>query len=378
MRRGIALILAALAAPAAAHGETPAVRLHAGGAVDVGAREAFSGRVVPSAPAARVGIFRGGSLVASARVRRDGTFSTSARVRSPGPYTARLRGIVSPPVAVTIRPRLTARLAGSRTVGGSLVFAATLDPPGAGGLRVRVLHGPEATFTRVFRSPARVSLGTTSAAPLRVEVESVPRPGYAALRASVSVTLAVPELQPGAAGAGVLALRRRLGELGYRIPPGGAAFTYELRDSVYAFQKVQGLPRTGVADRATWIRLADPAAPRPRYAEPATHVEVDKARQVLLDIRDDQIVGILPVSTAGISGFFTPVGKFAFYRKVPGYDTSPLGVLLNPVYFVGGYAIHGNPNVPPYPASHGCVRIPNWASYAFYATHGYGETVYVY
>jgi lipoprotein-anchoring transpeptidase ErfK/SrfK len=27
-------------------------------------------------------------------------------------------------------------------------------------------------------------------------------------------------------------------------------------------------------------------------------------------------------------------------------------------YFDGGYAIHGEPAVPPHPASHGCVRIP--------------------
>ena len=27
-------------------------------------------------------------------------------------------------------------------------------------------------------------------------------------------------------------------------------------------------------------------------------------------------------------------------------------------YFVGGIAFHEYPDVPPYPASHGCVRVP--------------------
>jgi lipoprotein-anchoring transpeptidase ErfK/SrfK len=34
--------------------------------------------------------------------------------------------------------------------------------------------------------------------------------------------------------------------------------------------------------------------------------------------------------------------------------------------------------VPPYPASHGCVRIPMWIAPTLYATNDYGETVYVY
>ena len=38
------------------------------------------------------------------------------------------------------------------------------------------------------------------------------------------------------------------------------------------------------------------------------------------------------------------------------------------MYFTGGYAIHGNPSVPPYPASHGCVRVPMWVAPRLYAT----------
>lgn len=48
------------------------------------------------------------------------------------------------------------------------------------------------------------------------------------------------------------------------------------------------------------------------------------------------------------------------------------------MYFTGGHAIHGNPSVPPYPARHGCVRVPMWAEPLLHAWNPYGETVYVY
>jgi lipoprotein-anchoring transpeptidase ErfK/SrfK len=149
-------------------------------------------------------------------------------------------------------------------------------------------------------------------------------------------------------------------------------------ESVYAFEKVQGLPRTGVVGPAFWQRLADPRIPIPRYAHPSDHIEIDKQHQVLYIVRSSRIALIVPVSTAGLPGKFTPVGRFAIYRKVTGFDPSPLGTLYDPMYFTGGYAIHGNPSVPPYPASHGCVRVPMWIAAYLYATNPYGETVYVY
>ena len=40
--------------------------------------------------------------------------------------------------------------------------------------------------------------------------------------------------------------------------------------------------------------------------------------------------------------------------------------------------MHGYPDVPPYPASHGCVRIPMWIATTIYAQIAYGSAVYVY
>jgi lipoprotein-anchoring transpeptidase ErfK/SrfK len=141
---------------------------------------------------------------------------------------------------------------------------------------------------------------------------------------------------------------------------------------------VQGLARTGVVDARFWTALGNPRRSAPRYPRPASQVEVNKGLQVLYLVRKSQVALILPISTADLAGTYTPVGRFAVYRKVAGFDPSPLGTLYDPLYFTGGYAIHGNQSVPPYPASHGCVRIPMWLAPLVYRTLPYGETVYVY
>jgi lipoprotein-anchoring transpeptidase ErfK/SrfK len=32
--------------------------------------------------------------------------------------------------------------------------------------------------------------------------------------------------------------------------------------------------------------------------------------------------------------------------------------MVHSAYFIGAYATHGYPSVPPFPASHGCLRVP--------------------
>ena len=53
----------------------------------------------------------------------------------------------------------------------------------------------------------------------------------------------------------------------------------------------------------------------------------------------------------------TPLGGFQIQRKIDAWRKSDLGLLYRPAYFIGGYALHGAPSVPPFPASHGCIRI---------------------
>jgi lipoprotein-anchoring transpeptidase ErfK/SrfK len=378
MRRALVVLVPLIAWPAGASAEVPALTLKAPGATMYLHKIDFAGRLTPAVENARVRLLRGTTLVATARVRRDGTFVIPVRVANPGPFRAVWGQTASPEVTVRIRPRLETRLVGSRVTGAPLRLVASLEPETAGRVRVQVFRSGRVGFDRSYRSGARVALGTAKVGELRVRVTAVPRPGYERLAREVAATLRPPSLSVGSTSPAVAELTRRLGVLGYAVPSPSATFSADLVQSVYAFQKVQGLERTGSADASLWARLDTPQIPKPRYPEPANHIEVDKTHQVLYLVRGGEVALISPVSTAGIAGYYTPEGRFAIDRKVSGYDPSPLGVLLNPMYFVGGYAIHGNPSVPPYPASHGCVRVPNFVIYRLFSSEPYGETVYVY
>jgi hypothetical protein len=207
---------------------------------------------------------------------------------------------------------------------------------------------------------------------------TVPATGsYAEGATRTRVHARFPELRYGASEPAVGVLRRRLRALGYRSSETGNQFGSDLEDAVLAFQKVQGLDRTGGVGPALWSALDTPKLPHLRYPGQGDHLEVDKTRQVLLVAHAGKVVWISPVSTGGF-GRYTPEGTFQVLRKVPGFDPSPLGTLWDPLYFTGGYAVHGNPSVPAYPASHGCVRVPMWVGSLLYASVPIGEPVDVY
>jgi L,D-transpeptidase-like protein/putative peptidoglycan binding protein len=333
----------------------------------------FVGRLSPPAKNARVRLMRGDRLVAYGRVRADGVFKILVSIGNPGPFHAAWLTAASDEVTVRIRPRLDVELVGTQVAGAPLRLEATVTPAAAGPIRVRV-----AGLDHRVGSTGSLDLPTRQAGSLEIQVTTEPPPGYDRLHRELTATLRAPNLSLGTSGQTVSDLARQLAALHYAVPGFGSTFGDDLQQSVYAFQKVQGLDRTGAVDAAFWTRLGEPRIPQPRYRVPANHIEVDKSHQVLYLVRGGQIALISPVSTAGIAGYYTPEGRFAIYRKVTGYDTSPLGVLLDPMYFYGGYAIHGNPSVPPYPASHGCVRVPNFVINRLFTSEPYGETVYVY
>jgi cell wall hydrolase len=341
-------------------------------------RTVFRGAVVPAEHGLTVGLSGpGGGRLGSAKTNAQGAYAIRARVRLPGTYTAASQRGSSAPVSLRVVPKLVARLAGSGARGSRYFFTARLVPASAGTLTVKITRGGHALVSRTFDGAVRIKLDTRRVTSYLVRVEVVPGDGYVATARLLRANVVLPRLAPGAHTAAVAQLGDRLRRLRYAAPY-GASFDGRMLDAVYAFQKVQGLPRTGVVDTRLWRALANARTPIPRYAQPASHLEVDKGRQVLYLVRGSRVALIVPVSTAGLPGKFTPVGRFAIYRKVVGFDPSPLGTLYDPMYFTGGYAIHGNPSVPPYPASHGCIRVPMWVAPHLYATNPYGETVYVY
>jgi lipoprotein-anchoring transpeptidase ErfK/SrfK len=145
--------------------------------------------------------------------------------------------------------------------------------------------------------------------------------------------------------------------------------TYE---AVLAFQKVHGMARTGHVTHSVWRLLARARIPRPQVAR-GDHVEVSKTRQVLYEVRHGKVARIVHVSTGATGN--TPVGKFHVYGKVPGLNGSGMFYSL---FFTGAFAIHGYISVPPYPASHGCVRTPMWFAPGFYSRWAVGATVYIF
>ena len=165
-------------------------------------------------------------------------------------------------------------------------------------------------------------------------------------------------------------LEQRLASMHYALRGIDSRFDDDTYAAVLAFQKVHGLARTGRVDLALWQRIASAATPPARYR--GDHVEVDKARQVLFEVRRGKVVLVVHISTGATGN--TPPGRWQVYRRVTGWDW----VLYYPTYFLRGFAIHGYPSVPPYPASHGCVRVPLWVAPRLYEMNGYAESVYVY
>ncbi len=377
-RRLLPLVLLLLAFPAAAGATSPSLTLKGPKATTYLHKIDLVGRLTPAAPDARLRLMRGSALIATTRARPDGSFHFVVHLANPGPFHVAWLTARSNEVTVRIRPTLKASLVGSLVAGAPLKLAASLVPVEAGRVRVQVIRGGQVGFDRSFAGGARVALGTQQIGKVEVRLTTLPRPGWDSVSQKLSATLLPPNLSEGMTSPAVTQLARQLAALHYAVPSFSSTFSYDLVESVWAFQKVQGLDRTGSVDAAFWTKLQNPRIPTARYSDPADHIEVDKTHQVLYIVRGGQITMISPVATAGIAGYYTPEGRFAIYRKVTGWDHSPLGVLYDPMYFTGGYAIHGGDPVPPYPASHGCVRVPDFVILRLFDVEPFGEAVYVY
>jgi hypothetical protein len=172
-------------------------------------------------------------------------------------------------------------------------------------------------------------------------------------------------LREGDRGPAVLALQQRLSVLGYWLGVPDGHFGDLTEQAVYALQKAAGLTRDGRVGSRTAKALADGV--RPRAHSTAGHVvEVDLVRQLVLVVDDGRVSLVLNTSTGSGRYYWyegrrhlavTPRGRFAVYAAIDGLRISPLGRLWRPKYFHGGIALHGSLFVPPWPDSHGCVRL---------------------
>ena len=193
-------------------------------------------------------------------------------------------------------------------------------------------------------------------------------------------------LRAGSSGTEVEYLQDQLKRTSYPAGNTDGNFGYATQQAVYAFEKVFGLTRDGVVTPEQMTAIAVSGRPTAKNRGYGRMINIDISRQVLFEVRHGKVKRTIPISSGSEEYYtsdgethkaHTPRGDFHIERKIEGEHESDLGVLYNPLYFIGGYAMHGSTSVPTYPASHGCVRLPMYVSKPFYNRHEIGEFVWV-
>ncbi|HEY3684451.1 MAG TPA: L,D-transpeptidase family protein [Streptosporangiaceae bacterium] len=225
----------------------------------------------------------------------------------------------------------------------------------------------------------------------RTRVAAAALAGLVVVSGAAPVSAAVrsdqPRLGPGDHGTDVRALQLKLRRLRFDPGPITGVYGTDTVYAVWAFQKAHGIRANRSVTPRTWRALARPGTMRRlvRHA-PGRRAEVDLRRQLLVLYAGGRVRLVSHVSTGtgrrycagGRCGVArTPRGDFTVFRKIRRWRRSRLGWMYRPSYFVGGYAIHGSPNVPAHRASHGCVRVPMDLADTVGAAIRMGERVYV-
>ncbi len=267
--------------------------------------------------------------------------------------TFRVRGTLTPFVAgqeVRVRLSIGQRRVATRRAAvtpsrraGKGTFAVDFDVRRPARVKIRALHLATPQLARVSSRPLRVSVVR-------------------------------PQAGAGSSGPVVRLLQSRLAALHYAVRPTGG-YDSSTANAVMAFRKLTGMDRTTTASEDVFSKLLRGAgAFKVRYPRAGRHIEADLSRQVLALIDGGKVVRIYPTSS-GKASTPTVLGSYRVYRKDPGYNS--LG-MLDSAYFIRGYAIHGYASVPPYPASHGCLRIPIQNARTVYDWLRGGDGVIVY
>lgn len=214
-------------------------------------------------------------------------------------------------------------------------------------------------------------IGTPVAAPFGGPQNTDPTPAFCQGFSSEAIQLS----QQGTVSSNVSTVQQRLLALGFWTNGPDNNYGWSTQQAVMAYQKWFGLPASGKVDAATAAKLMYPNCRPTAGTTSGDLFEVDKGRQLGFFIRGGKMLWVIHVSTGG--GYFyetdnkldgskitgtaiTTNGNFNIYRvsDVPVYKGT-LGTLYRPRFVVGGIAVHGAPNVPNYPASHGCIRVSN-------------------
>jgi hypothetical protein len=210
---------------------------------------------------------------------------------------------------------------------------------------------------------------------VQVRAEHLATPQLAAFAAKpVSVRYEPSQLSFGSGGPAVWILQRGLAALHYQVPLDGR-YDEATGRAVLAFRKMTGQARIESAGSRIFRLLQEGAGHyRVRFPRDGNHVEADLTRQVLVEVEHRRVRRILTMSS-GKPSTPTVIGHFHVYSKTPGTNSEGM---VDSNYFIRGYAIHGYAEVPPYAASHGCLRIPIPDAAAVYGWVQVGYAVDVY
>jgi peptidoglycan hydrolase-like protein with peptidoglycan-binding domain len=152
---------------------------------------------------------------------------------------------------------------------------------------------------------------------------------------------------------------------------------YRTQQAVLAFQAWNDLGRDGVVGPQTTAALASAHRPKPHAGGPARRIEVYREKGVALLIEHNKTKRAIHVSS-GARGTPTPPGTFKVFRKELKSWSVPFQVWLPYAsYFNQGIAFHEYPDVPTFPASHGCVRVPAPEAKGVYEFASLGTVVVV-
>ncbi len=306
------------------------------------------------APTVKVWFLQGEQMLA---VSRSGSTADDAlRQLLRGPTSAETKDGAETYVPAGTRLRSVTVANGLATVDLSLKFALGRDGASLLARLSQVVHtatGPEGAKKVRLLVEGGVPLGMfpgVSLAGRAITVDYLEKPNVPVPKPPAEKQLPV--------SAQTRSAQQRLVQLGYLLAKdvdGQDGPTTQ--SAVLAFQKWEGLQRDGQIGPQTLKRLQTVKRPTPlTRGGSGRRAEVLLDRQVALAIENDKVVRVIHVST-GATATPTPPGTYKVYDRIPKWWSVPFREwLLWAVPFNGGIAFHELAEVPPYPASHGCVR----------------------